>query len=198
MGIKPRFIIAFIFLSSIKFNTLASPTDSTKSKTSWINDFNELRIALYQNNHKFIKKYFTFPIIDSSSQIWITVVPEDEVDGVYESKKIVPFTEKDFDHYFNKLFSKRFINGLLKIKSNILYSTGEASSPIFKESDTLSYAVHAYFDKKTNLLSINFAFNRVYKDETGEVLDGGESSVIYFFTITKDGRLSFQEIMLAG
>ena len=196
--IKPLYIFATILLSINKVKAITSTTDSSKSKTTWINEFKGLRTALYKNNRQKLKSYFSFPIIDKSNQIWIPVTPEDEVDGIYESKKTIPFTERDFDKYYNKLFSKRFINGLLKIKTDLLYKTGETASPEFKEGDSLSYTVYVYYEKKQNILSLNFALNRVFKDKAGEIMDGGESSIIYTFTITKEGRLKFQEIVLAG
>src|ERR1044072_4935921 len=75
---------------------IAEKIDSAK----WIDDFRAFRDAVYQNDRKKVKTYVDFPITEHTSYIWGIV-------GV-ESKAVddVPFTEKDFDKYYNKLFTK--------------------------------------------------------------------------------------------
>ena len=86
-----------------QFSTRIKPTkDSTDSV--WINDFRIFRNAVYQNDIKKTKTFFSFPILDSSNEIWTLVLTDKEKQRKkIDYEKIIPFTEIDFDKYFNKL-----------------------------------------------------------------------------------------------
>jgi hypothetical protein len=108
-----------------------------------------------------------------------------------------PFTEKDFDKYFEKIFSQKFIKALLKIKSEVLDKKGSAETISLKDGNT-SYRIYATFDKEEKCLRLNLASITVEKDEHGEILPGGEFSIIYQFDIIDNKEIKLKQVMLAG
>jgi len=170
------------------------PALGSNDKQGWIENFKEFRDAIYHHDGSKAKKFCNFPILNENNEIWYLI----HGDSVFSSDRIIPFTERDFDNYFDKLFPPRFINSILKIKSDSLYKNGEYRTKDFKEGKTTSYGMHASFDKNKSTLTLNLWSNSIMKDENGEVLDGGEFSIVYQFSIGKDGKLIFNQIRLAG
>lgn len=178
---------------------------SVELNPAWIKEFREFRDAVYKNDLAKIKTYFSFPIVSPYNHIWDIAL---EGSGVnfpgFTQDTIIAFTEKDFDKYYRKILSKEFVNSLLKIKSEDLFTHNDANTDIFETDSTeqsdgaLRYQLFASVDKKTNILRLNLAFTGEIKDDSGEMVDGIESNVVYDFLIQPDGHLVFQSIQLAG
>lgn len=165
----------------------------------WVEDFKLFRDAVYRNDTAKVKSFFKFPLLNAGSEIWYLVLTEKELEKKNISyKKNVPFTANDFNRYYKKLFPPAFVRTVLKIKSEMLYKNGETETPEFKDESPTTVRMYASFDKATQTLSLNLASNTIFKDENGETLDGGESSVIYSFRVLKNGHLQFFNIRLAG
>lgn len=171
------------------------PSDS--STTQWIADFKILRDAVYQNDKAKVMSFFTFPIMNPSNEIWFLVLSENEREAKNLTASIAPFTENDFYKYYKKLFPPAFTKTILKIKSAELFNKGEAQSDEIKVGNT-THTMYASVDKETNVLSLNLSYNTVWKDDNGEITDGGESTVIYSFKIVKNAHLQFMYIRIAG
>ncbi|MES2847960.1 MAG: hypothetical protein V4685_02805 [Bacteroidota bacterium] len=113
--------------------------------------------------------------------------------------KIIPFTEKDFDKYYKKLFPESFVKAILKIKSAQLYQAGKTETTDIKDSTTTVVKMYASVDKAKNILTFNLSYNTPWKEDAeGTVLEGGESSVMYSFRILKNQHLQFMYIRIAG
>ena len=168
-----------------------------KDTASWVDNFRQFRSAVFLKDKMKAKAFFDFPIKDSSNEIWYLVYGGNEKAINHLGSKIKPFTEADFEKYFDKIFSKEFIKALLKVKTEELYKKGTFQTPESKDSAT-SYILYSDFDKKERMLSLNFASNTAYKDDQGEPVDGGESNILYYFRITKNGRINLTQIRLAG
>ena len=108
-----------------------------------------------------------------------------------------PFTEQNFPKYFDKVFSKRFINAILKIKSEELYKDGEARTIQFKEGDDVTYSMTGEYNKTDCTLRLNLFSNTVHRDDEGNVQDGGEFSIMYEFSL-QNGEIKLVNIGLAG
>ncbi|MBL0356811.1 MAG: hypothetical protein IPP72_07890 [Chitinophagaceae bacterium] len=120
----------------------------TNTKT-WVNDFRTFRDALYKNDTAAIKSFFKFPLLNKSNDIWYLVLTEKELNTKKISAgKITPFTEKDFHHYYKKIFPAAFVKCLLKIKSDRLYRQEAVETPEFKEGGASTVKMYAAFDKK--------------------------------------------------
>ena len=172
---------------------IAVQTDSA----AWIQDLRAFRDAVYRKDINKVKSFIDFPILNENNEIWFLVYGGDGKAATLLSAKIKPFLEKDFDRYFSKLFSKQFINALLKIKTGQLYKTGEAETITLKEGAT-SYKMYAIFDTAKNELSLNLASNTPVKDTNGEILDAGEFNAIYYFNVLTNGHIKFKQVRIAG
>ena len=188
-----------IFAVPPKGNCSIAKTLNPNDSLIWIEDFKLLRTAIYQNNMPVVKKYFSFPVLNPNNEIWYLVLQESELSKQqFSGDKIVPFYEKDLTLYFSKIFTKPFIKSILKIKTDELYKKGYIETPKQYTDSSSSCRMYVTYEKKSGLLTLNLAYNQITKDDEGNILDGGESNVIYFFTVQKNGRLLFKEIRLAG
>jgi len=170
-------------------------TDSTARE--WIDDFKVFRDAVYHSDQEKVKTFFSFPVLNPSNEIWWLVLSDREREAKKLTGEIAPFTEKDFSKYYKKIFPPAFTSTLLKIKSAELFNKGETESVEIKKGNT-TYKMYASVDKETHVLSLNLSYTTVWKDDKGEVTDGGESSVIYSFSILPDQHLKFMYVRLAG
>ena len=179
------------------FGSFADCKIPERDQPNLLTSFKEFRNAIYQNNRAKAKEYFEFPILNPGNEIWYVAYKNNEKDLSKLPGEIRPFTEADFDRYFDNLFPKAFSNSLLKIKSADLFKNGSADTPEFKSGNNTSYKMYAEYDREKGTLSLNLAFKTIIKDPGGEVQDGGEFNIIYKFT-TANQRLKFTEIKVAG
>lgn len=161
--------------------------------TSWINNFRQFRTAIYQADKTKVKSFINFPIMNENNEIWYLIYPEDDK----LTDKIKPFTKKDFDKYFGKLFTKEFKNCIQKIKTQQLYTTGHFETIELSDGKGTTYKMYATVDKKEMTLSLNLAFN-ILKSNNEEAADVQESNILYYFKIKKNGELKFIQVRLAG
>jgi hypothetical protein len=56
----------------------------------------------------------------------------------------------------------------------------------------------ATYDRQEKSLTLNLASNTVRRHTNGEILDGGEFSILYEFDILANGQVKFKQIRLAG
>lgn len=108
-----------------------------------------------------------------------------------------PFTEKDFDKYYSMLFSKAFVQCLLKIKTADLYKKGETESPALKDSAT-TFKLYATHNKESNTIELNFSINTVYKAPDSNEAEVSESNIIYYFRVLNNGHIKFKQLRIAG
>jgi len=191
----------FILLAlSWKFseNNYTSQVDNNKKQVSsnLKDNFRNFRNALYQNNKIKIKQFIDFPILNDNNEIWYLVYEDVEKVPLLISGNIKPFSEKDFDKYYTKVFSKMFITSILNIKSDVLFKSGYSETREFKEDNT-TYKMYATYDKAKSLLELNLAMNTIIKNSDGTI-DPGESNIVYYFSISKNGEIKFKYIRLAG
>ncbi len=188
-----KFLLPFSLLFTVWLNTPAF-----SQKRPCIESFKTFRDAVYNNDTATIKSYFSFPVENVANEIWYLVLTEKEL----ETKKlsisgITPFTEKDFNRYYKKLFPKQFVKALLRVKSADLFNSGKVQSPEVKDGNT-SIIIYASLDQEESTLTLNVAYNTAWNEKSGEVTEGGESNVIYNFRMLNNGQLLFLNIRLAG
>lgn len=203
--IKKIFLIfATIFCSTIfgqtniKIDTSQVPIIYKQKDTSyWVENFRQFRDAIYQRNKIKAKIFCDFPILNENNELWKLVYLGKN--NINIPNNVKPFTEIDFDSFFDKIFTKRFINCILKIKTDELYKNGKFTTIYFNDSLTsTTYYIDAVYDKSENKIELNLLSNTDYKDENGEKLDGGEFSIVYFLSIEKNGHIKFKKVRLAG
>ncbi|HTQ64060.1 MAG TPA: hypothetical protein VMI12_04645 [Puia sp.] len=187
--------LLFIFLLSLPGLTAFAHVKQ-KDSANWVENFRQFRQAIYQRDKAKAKSFVDFPILNYNNEIWYLAYDQNDklIRKLPESVK--PFTEQDFDKYFDKIFSKRFINCLLKIKTDELYKTGEFNTPSFDDSASgTMYEINATFDKSENTIVL-ILYSQA--DHTDDNEDSGEFSIDYYFTITKNGHIKFKQIRIAG
>lgn len=176
-----------IFKSEQPTNEIIS---TQQYSSNWIDNFRAFRTAVYQADKTKVKSFIDFPIMNENNEIWYLVNPENE----NLSDKIKPFTEKDFDQYFGKLFTKEFKDCIQKIKTQELYNTGYFETIEFHNGKETAYKMYATVDKKERSLTLNLAFKTMIKDSN----DAGESNILYYFKIEQNEALKFIQVRLAG
>lgn len=125
-----------------------------------------------------------------NKDIWYLAYEGDErINQLPDTTK--PFTEEDFHKYFDKLFSRRFINAIQKIKSEELHKNGTFGTAEFQEDKDATYRMEGTFNKEECSLELNLFSNTV------KVQDNGEGSIIYEFTV-KNGEIKLIGVWLAG
>jgi hypothetical protein len=177
-------------------SSVMDPNQPGQDTTKWINNFRAFRDAVYQRDKEKVKQFISFPIMGEGNGIWYLVYGgvDNKVNSL--SDAIKPFTEKDFDKYFDSLFPKRFINCLLKIKSEELWKTGNVETKPIKDGNT-TYVMYSTFDKSDNILTLNLNSNSPFKTDDGE-MESAEFSEIYVFTVLSNGKIKFVRVELAG
>ena len=175
-------------------NTVTEPNAPGRDTTKWIDNFRTFRDAVYQRNKEKVKQFFDFPVMNPGNEIWYLAYGG--VENKVNADDIKPFTEKDFDRYVDSLFPKRFINCLLKIKSEELWKTGRAETKGIKDGNT-TYVLYATFDKSDNTLTLNLNSNSPYKINDTE-WESAEGSEIYIFSVLGNGKIKFVRVALAG
>jgi len=168
-----------------------------KDTTYWVDNFRQFRDAIFHRDKTKAKAFFNFPIKDESNEIWYLAYSENDksIDKLGNIAK--PFTEVDFDKYFDNIFSKNFVKSLLQIKVDELYKKGTFDTSELKDSSTTCILLSSY-DKTEHSLQLNLNSNTPINDDKGQPIEAGEFSIIYYFEITKQGHIKFKKIMLAG
>lgn len=178
-----------------EINKIKEPKVSLTKNEITIESFKEFRQALYQNDLKKVKEFINFPIVytNGSTQFWALA----NGDFLGEEKD---FTEKDFDKYHSKIFTKGFINAILKIKSDKIFTengfeTGKVGDKKFYSKIT----VISENNRKGNFLYLDLIENKEFDSESNpdeKVME--EIFTRYIFEILESGKLKFLNLELAG
>ena len=165
------------------------------SASTWIDSFKDFRQALLDKDKVKLKTFFNFPLIGESASVFdVSGLTDAELE---QRKKEVAdpdvFNESDFDKYYNRLFDKRFLTALLKVKSAELYTKHDYSTTEFPDPET-PYTLHASYDEKLHTLQLNMAFRYDVPHEDAI----GESNVIYIFDVVDGKKLVFKTVVQAG
>ena len=161
----------------------------SQDPVSWIDDLKTLRDALYAGDRQKVKSYFSFPVQTENNELWYFT----DSSGI--SDPSMPFTERDFEQSFSRVFPKALVKSLMKIKTALLFEKGAFETPVITEGDSLQYRLFAAYDKKEGTLSLNLAYDNPIP---GEEEERDEFNIIYTFSILPDGRLRFNRVNLAG
>lgn len=196
--------LTFCLITLAQTNQTNLKVDSTntlvpfkqKDTTFWVDNFRQFRDALYKNDKTKAKEFLDLPFHTEGNEIWYLAYSDNEkaTDKLNEIVKL--FTEKDFDKYFNKIFTKQLVKCFLKIKTDDLYKTGKSESPEIKDSST-TYILYATFDKTDKTIELNLATRTPYKISDTET-EIGETNFIYRFQVLINGHIKLKRILIAG
>ena len=164
-----------------------------------IESFKEFRNAVYQKDKVKVKTFVDFPIYNENNEIWYLEGIADEKFLKKITDKITPFTETEFDKYYDKIFTTYFVNAILKIKSEILFNKGEYETIELTKNET-KYKIYATYDKEKNEIILNLATKTAIKLNDGEndLIENAEYNVIYYLKIESGKNIKFKQIRIAG
>ena len=167
-----------------------------KDTIYWVDNFRQFRDALYKNDKSKVKEFLDLPFKNDGNDIWYIAYSDNEKATDKLDENVKPFTDNDFDKYFDKIFTKQLIKCFLKIKTDELYENGKSESPEIKDSLT-TYKLYVIFDKTDKTIELNLATKTPYKISDTEY-EAGESNFIYRFKILKNGHVKLTRILIAG
>ncbi len=193
-------VIAFVFSGNGICHASALPTVSPTDSTAWLQQLKAFQKAIAANDTAQVKTFIDFPMTAENNEIWYLVETEDEQTDDADSSNGAPrmFTEKDFDTYYGRLFTKAFRTALPKLNVEELYKKGETETVKFTEGKTTTYFIYATFEKESNSFNLNLGYAIVERDKKGKITDSEEFGTIYFFEITNDSKIKFRKVGLAG
>ena len=96
-----------------------------KDTSYWVDNFRQFRDALYKNDKSKAKEFVDLPFKNEGNEIWYLAYADNEKASDKLEQTVKPFSEKDFDKYFDKIFTKNLIKCFLKIKTDDLYKKGK-------------------------------------------------------------------------
>lgn len=179
-----------------KNSSLLNVQFKQKDTSYWVDNFRQFRDGLYKKDKSKAKEFLDFPFKNPGNEIWYLVYADNEkaLDKLDENVKTL--TEKDFEKYFDKIFTKPLINCFLKIKMDDLYKKGKSESPMIKDSSN-TYKLYTSYDKLNKIVELNLAINATYKTSDTKY-EAGESNFMYQFLILQNGHIKLKKILIAG
>lgn len=180
----------------------ATPESKLNSKyisvNTWIDDFKNLRQAIFLKDKEKLKTYFNFPIGDEN---WGYLVDFSESErkarkGKYANPDLL--YEADFDRYYKSVFDDDLAKAIMKIKADDLFEKHLAESPDFNADDFNFKLIVNYVQEDKTTLHLNLSYNNNSVDENGEPVSEGEHNKIYIFEVEDGKRLIFQKVAFAG
>ena len=175
-------------------NSTPAPVIAAARDSTWIDDFRNLRDAIYQRNVAKVETYFNFPLnYDESGISFIIQHNNPELSADTHSGT---FGAADFERHYTNIFAEDFTKAILKIKSDTLYLKGRAETQELSGKER-NYRLYASVDEEDQVLHLNLAYYNGY-DENGEYVSEGEYNIIYIFRIINRRYLKFEKITMAG
>lgn len=202
---KRLFIGSIVFLSVSCVNKAGKVEDAVGpdtvrstmtpyTDTAWFADLRAFSVAVSKGDRAAVKGWFRFPIIDTLNEIWVYT---DTSEVPYRDHGAVPFTEKDFDARYDRLFTPELVKGLEKLKLDSIVP-GMADDLELGGNDSVRYSLISYVDgAKTEFnLLLNSTYIPVVEGKRDEE-EAMESSVGFIFDIRQGKKLVFRELRLA-
>jgi len=159
-----------------------SPTARQSSDSSkWTNSFLEFSKAITKGDRNAVKSFIDFPIKNEGNEIWY--LADSRLVMEISPKKIVPFTESDFDKYFSSIFALPFRKTLEKLNVDEFFEKNTAISPEIEVVKGSRSKLQADYYKANNKVTLTLF-------TTGEA----NLTVQYRFDITTDEQLRFRQV----
>lgn len=193
-----RKLFLFLIILTLGCERKTNDKENTKeeirfeTKTACAEKLDDFIKSLSDKNKQDVKKAFTFPVNDLEGNIWnLIYIDKDTLVSGEQT-----FTEADFNKNYDKLFTPGFVKTLSdtdieKLFKDKYYRTKEISEGNAEEK-IVNYTI-SEFNSKTGILTFSYMYEYYENDEKV-----GESSVIYFFILSRECEIKFQKVMLAG
>lgn len=152
-------------------------------------EFEAFRTAVSQRSVSKTKRFFNFPL--EGNDIWYKVI---ENETLLEKKLNTPFTERDFDKYFDVLFPKAFQFGLSKVDTKQLSDRKSTKTIGFKSKENV-HIVTSYMTASYTGESLILTVNSTLNDTDNQIL--AEHQDFYCFRF-ENKKLIFEKFYMAG
>ena len=167
---------------------------SDQDSLTWLKDLRDFRTAVAAADKNKVKRFFDLPLMNEHNEIWHLVYEGNRQELNRLSEKIKPFTAQDLDKHFHKLFPKKFITTILKLKLDELAKKGESETIKFKDGSSSTYSMYASVDRTAGTVTLALGMQTVLKNEKGAIEGNEEYGTLYIFSIMPDGHLKFKGI----
>jgi antitoxin component YwqK of YwqJK toxin-antitoxin module len=128
-------------------------TQQNNNNQNWTDSFLELQKAIATGDSEALKSFFEFPIQNKGNEIWYYA--DSRLVTEIKPKDIKPFTEADFDLYFNSIFSIDLRRTISKLDIESFFKNNKGSSPEIEVVENTKSKLEARFDNKKNKLTLS-------------------------------------------
>lgn len=176
------------FISLLLLILLSSSFVYGQKNAAWTKDFKHFQLALKKNEIAKVKAYVSWPLKSEKNGIWEVVLGRDQ-------NKKQPFSEEDFDTYFDKIFPDLINKSFQEIPIDLLLKKGNFTSK--KIQDAYNYAyVNAILQIEKQLLKIEIiTFNPlVFDGQIDEEEEPDQIIFTYFFKIDNSKKVLLSNI----
>src|SRR5690606_20408610 len=151
--------------------------------SKWQVSFKELRLAIMNGDKIAIKNFINFPIKNPGNEIWF--VADSKLVMDINPEEIKPFTEKDYDRYFNSIFTVDLRRTIKELDLEEFFINLKASSPEIEVVENSKSRLEASLDKSKNILTLSMI------STSNEF---GKFTIDYIFEITDDQKIKFRHV----
>lgn len=149
------YILIFLSCNNSKENKADKETTTqlNNNNQNWKDSFLELQKAIATGDSEALKSFFEFPIQNKGNEIWYYA--DSRLVTEIKPKDIKPFTEADFDLYFNSIFSIDLRRTISKLDIESFFKNNKGSSPEIEVVENTKSKLEARFDNKKNKLTLS-------------------------------------------
>lgn len=164
-------------------NAVIQPTKTNQVFIDWSESLSGFRKALLSGGKVTVKSFFEFPIENPGNDIWFVADTRNVMK--MDNKKIVPFQESDFDHYYSSILPLDFRRTLEQIDiSKLAKDKSTETNEIIIVSPVKS-KMKATYSESAKTITLSLINNSV---ETGQFI------IDYHFKILPDGNIKFSHV----
>jgi len=154
----------------------------TSDSSRWTGNFFKLQKALTTGDRDAVKSFINFPIKSDGNEIWY--LADSKLVMEIDPKEVKPFTETDFDKYFNSIFTLDLRETLKKLDNEEFFKTNKSTTPEIEVIKGSKSKLEASLDNSKNKITLALVTNLTEQ--------GGLKFTIYFqFDILDKQNIEF-------
>ena len=164
-------------------NSAAVGQSSDSSK--WSDNFLKLKKAISTGDKNAVKSFIDFPIKNKGNEIWY--LADSKLVMEISPKEIKPFTEADFDKYFNSIFSLDFRKTFEKLNVEEFFKTNKNTSPEIEVVKGSKSKLEASFDPSKHKLTLALVTTLAEQANS-------KFTIYYKFDVLNNQNIKFGEV----
>lgn len=164
-------------------NSTAVGQSSDSSK--WSDNFLELKKAISTGDKNAVKSFIDFPIKNKGNEIWY--LADSKLVMEISPKEIKPFTEADFDKYFNSIFSLDLRKTFEKLNVEEFFKTNKSTSPEIELVKGSKSKLEASFDNSKHKITLALVTSLAEQANS-------KFTIYYKFDVMNNQNIKFGEV----